>query len=806
MVKFLKNVLQQIKTKVPENVLVFVLFSLITICVFDGVLKGYTLSNSNYLYSFEPWINDDNKIVGRSNYISSDMVDGIGSIVSQYNSLKKGEVPLWDYSDKLGNVGVLNILNNWFYPIRAIPWLLFGAPVGWTIEILIKFILGAMFTYLYLKKLKINNFIAIAVTIGLTFGSNNIAEHEAGFSTIPLTLPITLYYIEKLFQSNKWKDSLAVTLSSILLVGAGFISVSFYAAFWLAFYVLLRLFFLKKDRLSIIKKFLVALVFTVSIFAVAILPTADFFSNGVSINLKYRDNYGVGQLHPITLINGLNANVFGQPLLEHTRYSYGSYVNISIFVGFISFITAISVTLFRLINKKDFYTVYFTFVFLFLLFNIYNFSFENFEFLTNKLPIFHGNNPTYQKTIFQFIVAMLGALNLQYLWNIKANKRNFGKIIFIFTLITEITLFGAYQYVYINSIKGFTPFLIKNLAFFGFLIIVQILLLLFITIIKNKKIQYVFGIILILFYLTEALVNKRYWIPYSKPELFFPDNEITMFLKQHVGNGRVMSIGTGVAVPSTLSAYGLPMAAGRGSVPLPYELLLRNSYQNFYLDAPTQTIVTELDKFDYSNMIWDLTDVKFFITGKWFDIENLKGHENNIIVHEFPNGKVLERTPSPNHAYLASDGVVFSNPQDMSIATTQDWKINKHIAFDSEKYLLPNDSLLRDLSTNFQNGNIISFTQSTNNIEILVETTSPQYLLISSLYHPGWKASINNSQADIIPAYGFLSAIKIPEGGRHLVALKFQPNSFVIGSYITIISSIIAILFYTLAIYKEKHH
>ncbi|MCA9750164.1 MAG: hypothetical protein KC414_13735, partial [Romboutsia sp.] len=92
----------------------------------------------------------------------SDMVDSIGPFVSMNERFRSGQVPLWDYSHQLGQVGALNLHYGWHNPFRTVFWVIFGSAYGWTLEILFKFILGGYFTYLFLKELEINKYVAFA--------------------------------------------------------------------------------------------------------------------------------------------------------------------------------------------------------------------------------------------------------------------------------------------------------------------------------------------------------------------------------------------------------------------------------------------------------------------------------------------------------------------------------------------------------------------------------------------------------------------------------------------------------------------
>ena len=65
-------------------------------------------------------------------------------------------------------------------------------------------------------------------------------------------------------------------------------------------------------------------------------------------------------------------------------------------------------------------------------------------------------------------------------------------------------------------------------------------------------------------------------------------------------------------------------------------------------------------------------------------------------------------------------------------------------------------------------------------ISIHVDTPHPAILSIALPQYPGWYATIDNAPANILRAYGGLSAIVVPEGD-HLVQLVYNPLSYRVG-------------------------
>jgi len=82
---------------------------------------------------------------------------------------------------------------------------------------------------------------------------------------------------------------------------------------------------------------------------------------------------------------------------------------------------------------------------------------------------------------------------------------------------------------------------------------------------------------------------------------------------------------------------------------------------------------------------------------------------------------------------------------------------------------------------------------SPNKIFLRILSASPGILVIKNNYHPGWKAEIDGKPQKVLKANYMFQGVFI-ESGKHIVLLKFFPNSFLAGIIITI-STIILLTF-----------
>ena len=82
----------------------------------------------------------------------------------------------------------------------------------------------------------------------------------------------------------------------------------------------------------------------------------------------------------------------------------------------------------------------------------------------------------------------------------------------------------------------------------------------------------------------------------------------------------------------------------------------------------------------------------------------------------------------------------------------------------------------------------VQITRTTpGHLSLIVETSEPGVLVLSEPYMPGWKATVNEEVRPILIANHAFRALYLPEG-THTVTFDYQPMSFQIGVWLTLIS------------------
>jgi hypothetical protein len=77
--------------------------------------------------------------------------------------------------------------------------------------------------------------------------------------------------------------------------------------------------------------------------------------------------------------------------------------------------------------------------------------------------------------------------------------------------------------------------------------------------------------------------------------------------------------------------------------------------------------------------------------------------------------------------------------------------------------------------------------KGTNGYRLRVDSNGRAVLVISQMYYPGWKATIEGSAVEVYPVNFALTGIVVP-AGVHEIRIFFRPDSFRIGLMISLVS------------------
>lgn len=136
---------------------------------------------------------------------------------------------------------------------------------------------------------------------------------------------------------------------------------------------------------------------------------------------------------------------------------------------------------------------------------------------------------------------------------------------------------------------------------------------------------------------------------------------------------------------------------------------------------------------------------------------------------------------------------------DVIYVNSADEEMDKLNDFDPLGQAVIHDEFADQLvSSSFQkNGSIVLTSYSPNELKYQSTSSSDQLAIFSEVWYgpdKGWKIYVDGNETSLIRANYILRAAKIP-AGNHEVIMKFAPEAYAKGTKISLISSILALLF-----------
>ncbi len=87
------------------------------------------------------------------------------------------------------------------------------------------------------------------------------------------------------------------------------------------------------------------------------------------------------------------------------------------------------------------------------------------------------------------------------------------------------------------------------------------------------------------------------------------------------------------------------------------------------------------------------------------------------------------------------------------------------------------------------------FRKGWNQMRVDVSNNKPGWLSLAVAYDPGWRAFIDNEEIPVVKANGAFMAMPLRTKGKQSIYLRYQPESFRMGSKISLISAAILAIF-----------
>lgn len=657
------------------------------------------------------------------------------------DGLKKVEIPLWNPYSFSGTPNLANFQSGAFYPLNILFILPFN--LGWSIFIMLQPLLAGFFMYLFLRNLKLGYMPAFFG--GMVFAFSGFFTTWLEWGNVlhtALWLPLILLSIDKLSNKKNWFFVLTFSLASAFF--AGHLQTFFYLILVSIFYFILR--FRQTKNIRFLTLFGSSLFLSLILVLPQLIPTLKFITLSARQSDQFvwqQSGWFIPWQHLIQLVI---PDFFGNPatLNYWGVWNYGELVS---YVGIIPLIFVF----FAVFKRREKEVIFFEVVLLLSLAFSLPTIVAKIPYLLN-IPFLSTSQPTRLIFLIDISLAILAAFGLDKFMKTKTIKEiliPMGLVAFLFFLIFLTTWSNVFR------IEPTDLAVAKRNIIFP----LSIFIFSFVLLISYFKLNKKFGKYVIFLFIVITIIDlfRFSWKfnAFSNKDYLYPTTKSISFLQKNLGNFRIATADARIFPPNFSVVYKIPSVEG-------YDPLFLNNYAELISSinrnrpdiAPPFGFnrivrVENLDPKFLSLLgvkyILSLTDLRSLGFEQVFEEGQTKIFENNNAVPKIFLAKKLEYAKNKQEAI----NLIFDDNFDPKRTT-----------------IVENAPSLRI------NGNGSAKLKSYNNnkVEISTETKSQEFLILSDIFYPSWKAKLESGgELPIYKTNYIYRGVVVPPGKNTII-------------------------------------
>lgn len=691
--------------------------------------------------------------------------------------LKSGRMPWWNPYAFSGTPLLANLQSAPFYPLNLIYWI-FDFNLAWIIQVLLQPVLAIIFTYLFLRSLKLSSLSAFVG--GVIFAFSGYMTVWLELNTVGqaiLWLPLVLYSLTRGLENFQfyWLAVIGITSS----IFAGHIQSTTYLIALSASYTIYLHFAHRYKFKNNTQKLthplfpVFALTIAILISAIQLIPAYQLlsFSPRVGVNPEIFSRFLLPFKHLITFFI---PNFFGNPATNN--YWSRDYNEFMVYFGLLPLIFA--VTSFYLPKKSATHKFFIGVFWASLLFALAT-PIAHLPLIL-KLPVLSSSAPARILVLTQFAGAVLAAFSLNSLPRLKQNLWRVTQTVCIligaFSVLTLILWRTASDPVW--QAQWRVSF--RNSAIPLILVFVSLGLVALFR--RGKQSQKTFTFLLAVVLIADLSLFANKYLPFSEFRFVFPQNQLFVKTAQ---------------VPGFNRFYGDFVAEVTSNIWLPYHLFSTEGYDSLYIKRYGQLLtaiktkgelVENISRSDanlpanqenfYRQRIQDLLGVKNILykldlpPSDWFHDEYRIPKDRYRLVYQQDKYQLYENQRALPRAFLVPQYLLIHNNATL-VSTLFDPQLNPQNTVLLEKE--PSSVVMASSPLQVATTSAIINHYHSDSVEIAVTTPTPQLLFLSDTFYPGWHAYVDNTETEILRANYAFRAIAVPPG-IHQVSFRYQPT------------------------------
>ncbi len=717
-----------------------------------------------------------------------------------FEQIKLGVMPLWNNLIFSGYPLMATFQSAVFYPLNFL-YFLMPTIEAWSWGVILQTPLAMGLMFLFLRNLNLSRLSALLGSVAYSFGGFMIFWLEYNVhSHVAAMIPLLLWLIDKYCQTKRLAFLVGLAVTVAVQIFAGYPQLVVYSLVFSGVWASYRLNLLKKP-LSALRGLGLIYLFVLlglCLAAIQLVPGQELFKlsqrvvEDVPIDLRL--------VQPQAWITIFVPSYFGSSAY-YNFWGPGDFTNTLAYSGMVTFFLAwLSLSVFRIKSEVRFFWV----IFMACLVLISDTSYNRFLWLNIMDKITQTTQAMSLTRAFIFVnlsLAVLAGFGFEQLRQ-KTEQKGLTRLAIWPVMIMGGVVLGtlaSYQYLryYINSVHpegGVTSILniwvsnylisLRNLVIPA--VICVAILVIALGMIRFKGVRGL-GSMLVMGILILEMFSYAWKItPFGERGFVFPSTPVLDFLESRPKPDRMLE---GEVIPSNMwMPYHLETAGGYDAV-YPYVQAKYIALINNFNDPDTKPMLKVGKMYRYDSPLVDLANSRYILAHKYTK-------EGKVD----PSGKIFYKFDLPEYKLVFEDRsvVVLENTQALPRAfmvTRWDSVTSDHELFTQlldKKYPFGSKVLLSqpfDRFTQSASGSssVKYLNYGVDRSEIAVTSDQNGLLFVSDTFFPGWKATVDGVEENIIQADYAFRAIPVT-AGQHLVKMYYQPESFEMGWKISLFS------------------
>lgn len=706
-----------------------------------------------------------------------------------YQSLKQGAIPLWQFTKGLG----VPIYRQYSHPERIISFILKPSE-ALTLWILMKLFLSMAGMFFLLRAVRIRRIICIIGGIAYALSGFIIGWLHGPHSSVTYHIPFLFLFLIKYLNSKNIKFLFYFAILSSLTISSGFLPVVGYSFYAVGIFLVLFYLFDKQRLFLKVKGLLTVLLYwglgilTMSLHFIPLYYSA-FISK--TFDMSYRQIGRVFHLAPKYFANIVFPFYHGWEITPEIR----PYVSSILILFLILSLLCISLRLVKfkrsIIDREKYYISFFL---LLIPFTMAMFGLSPFYQISCKLPVLNSSPLSRLQSITCFILVVVGAKGLELFVQSYKNILDFCKRRkHIFLAVTEI-LFLSSAFIAVSSLISDKETNYHTI-YPVFILISSVILAFQLSVLLKRKSVF-FLIILLLLVSIETIIQNRRYVPVNKKLYFITEVEIPLidFVKEnsrrHEG---VLAFNSNFNVGGTLGNYGIREKIVHEFHQQDHRALIMDTFSENAFVTHTAPIL-ESRFTDFTSSFIQLLGVKYLIFR--YELEESDFPDYYSLVYDELDGKVYE-----NRIYEENQGIFFGRPKYFD--SEEKKEVIKNVkSMDYSRYVFMEDD--KKINLNYADNmacdiNCIEYTP--NKVVYRYQANSDGILTFPEAFDAGWSVTVNGKETEVLRTNLIFRGVAIREGEGVIIFTYHISNLFKILISVGLISLLSLIGLY---LYSDK--